>query len=54
MDKENKNLKKQLIILKEEMMDITRKINETVEELHLTRTKAKEYKGTYINNVYIF
>jgi len=54
MDKENKDLKKQLTILKEEMMDVTEKINETVKELHLTQTKAIEYKGTYINNVYIF
>jgi hypothetical protein len=52
MDKENKNLKKQLTILKEEMMDATGKINETVEELHLTQTKAIEYKSTYINNAF--
>lgn len=48
MEKENKNLKRQLTILNEEMVDATDKINETVKEFHSAQIKAVEYKGSYL------
>lgn len=51
VDKENRNLKRQLTILQEEMIDATEKMNETVEELHSTQMKAMEYKGAHASNI---
>lgn len=54
MDKENKIFKEQLTTLKDEMEDVTEKMNEMTEELRSAQIKAVEYKGTCIRIIYTF
>lgn len=54
LDKENKIFKEQLTTLKDEMEDVTEKMNEMTEELRSAQIKAVEYKGTCIRIIYTF